>query len=97
MQFDALFTDGLYFEISKSAIETARRIKNALNERGYKILIDSPTNQTFVVMENDKLLEFVKKVQYDFWERYDDEHTVIRLCTSWATTNEDVDELIKLL
>lgn len=97
VQFDALFTDGLYFEISKSAIETARRIKNALNERGYKILIDSPTNQTFVVMENDKLLEFVKKVQYDFWERYDDEHTVIRLCTSWATTNEDVDELIKLL
>ena len=97
VQFDALFTDGLYFEISKSAIDTARRIKNALVERGYKIFIDSPTNQTFVVMENDKLVKFGEKVQYDFWERYDDTHTVIRLCTSWATTNEDVDELIKLL
>ena len=91
------FINGLYFEISKSAIDTARRIKEALIERGYKIFIDSPTNQTFVVMENDKLAEFGGNVQYGFWERYDDTHTVIRLCTSWATSNDDVDELIKLL
>ncbi len=97
VQFDALFTDGLYLQISQSAITTARRIKDALAQKGYQIFIGSPTNQTFVVMENQALAKFGEKVRYDFWEKYDDNHTVIRLCTSWATTDADVDALIKLL
>ena len=97
VQFDALFTDGLYMQIGKRAIDTACRIKQALMDKGYKIFIDSPTNQTFVVLENKSLDAFGKSVRYDFWERYDDSHTVIRLCTSWATTDSDVDALISLL
>lgn len=97
VQFDALFTDDLYGKIGKNAIDTAYRIKDALREKGYKFFIDSPTNQTFIVVDNAFLTEFGKKVGYDYWERYDESHTVIRLCTSWATTNEDVDKLIALL
>lgn len=97
VQFDALFTDDLYGKIGKNAIDTAYRIKDALCEKGYKFFIDSPTNQTFIVAKNAFLEDFGKKVGYDYWERYDDTHTVIRLCTSWATTNEDVDSLIALL
>ncbi len=97
VQFDALFTDSLYQKIGKNAIDTAVRIKEALTQKGYRLFIDSPTNQTFVILENRQLEELSKNVKYDFWERYDDTHTVIRLCTSWATTHEDVDALIALL
>ena len=48
-------------------------------------------------MENNRLISFGEKVEYGFWEKYDDSHTVIRLATSWATTIEDTDTLIRIL
>ncbi len=97
VQFDALFDEGLYLQIGKSAITCARRIQAALRERGYTFFIDSPTNQTFVILDNGRMEALGETVLYDFWEAYDETHTVIRLCTSWATTEADVDALIALL
>ena len=96
-QFDALFTDNLYLQISKNAIQTADRLKQALKEKNYQLLLDSPTNQIFVILEDEKLEELKKHVRYSFWEKSDDTHTVIRLATSWATTMEDVEKLIEIL
>ena len=97
IQFDTLFTDDLYFKICKNAINQATKIKNILISKGYKIYIDSPTNQQFVIMDNNKLKEFEGKLSYGFWEKYDENNTVIRFATSWATTDEQVKELEKLL
>ena len=97
IQFDTLFTDDLYTKISKNAIETAMKLKKALQEKGYQLYLDSPTNQQFVVLENKKKEELGKKVQFDFWEKYDEDHTVIRFATSWGTKMEDIDALIELL
>ena len=97
VQFDALFTDNLYLQISKNAIQTADRLKQALKEKNYQLLLDSPTNQIFVILEDEKLEELKKHVRYSFWEKSDDTHTVIRLATSWATTMEDVEKLIEIL
>ncbi|MBR9936945.1 low specificity L-threonine aldolase [Oscillospiraceae bacterium Marseille-Q3528] len=97
VQFDALFTDNLYLQISKNAIQTADRLKQALKEKNYQLLLDSPTNQIFVILEDEKLEELKKHVRYSFWEKSDDTHTVIRLATSWATTMEDVEKLIETL
>ena len=97
VQFETLFTDNLYIEISKHAIEMAELIKTALVKKGYSFYLESPTNQIFIVMENKKLEELGKDVVYGFWEKYDEEHTVIRIATSWATQKNDVDELIKKL
>lgn len=97
IQFDELFTDDLYFKISKNAIDMAELIKNALREKGYVFYLDSPTNQQFVIVSNDKMHELEKEVSFGFWEKYDDDHTVIRFATSWATTKEDVDKLIDIL
>ncbi len=97
VQFDALFDGDLYLNIGKSAINCARRIREALRERGYRFFIDSPTNQTFIILEDERLPSLSEKVKYDFWEKHDATHTVIRLCTSWATTDEDADSLINLL
>lgn len=97
IQFDTLFTDNLYFEISKSAITLAEKLKKVLLEKGYKLLMDSPTNQQFVILENSKMQELSKSVKMSFWEKVDDTHTAVRFATSWATTEQKLDELIAIL
>ncbi len=97
VQFDALFTDNLYFEISAHAICMAERLKTMLKEKDYRLYLESPTNQQFVLMEDTQLERLEGKVAYSFWEKPDADHTVIRLATSWSTTEEDMAELEKIL
>ena len=97
VQFDALFTDNLYLEISKNAIDTAEALKKALKEKGYRFFLDSPTNQQFVILENKFMEELKKSVKFNFWEKYDKDHTVVRFATSWSTKMENVEKLINLL
>lgn len=97
IQFDTLFTNDLYMEISKNAIETANKLKKALLDKGYQLFLDSPTNQIFVVLENETMKKLGEVVKFSFWEKYDETHMVVRFATSWATKMEDVEELITLL
>ena len=97
IQFDTLFTDGLYQEISAHAIRMAEKLKKAIMEKGYTMYLDSPTNQQFVLLDNKKKKELLEQVDFDFFENYDSEHTVMRFVTSWATREEDVDRLIEIL
>ncbi len=97
VQFDTLFTDGLYFEIAGHAIRMAEILKDMLRKKGYDFYIESPTNQQFIVIENEKLDELKETVAVSFWEKYDESHTVIRLATSWSTTQEDMEKLEEVL
>ena len=97
IQFGALFTEGLYFEISRNAVAAAKRLKQILKEKGYKFYTDSPTNQVFVILENRKMEQLKKDVVFSFWEKKDEDHTVVRFATSWATRMEDVEKLAALL
>ena len=97
VQFDALFTDGLYEQISEHAVRLAMKLKDALIQNGYTLAVDSPTNQQFVVLSKAQADRFADKVRYSFWEQLDDEHIVVRLATSWSTKEEDVDTLIGYL
>lgn len=97
VQFDALFTDGLYEALGRHAVAAAERIRAALREKGYRLFCENPTNQIFVVLENSRIRELERYVALGFMEKYDDAHTVMRICTSWATRSEDVDALIALL
>ena len=97
VQFDELFTDNLYFDISRNAIDMAEKLREGLKEKGYEFFLDSPTNQQFIIIADDKLRELEQNVGYSFWEKYDDTHTVIRLATDWATTEEDLEILMKYL
>lgn len=97
VQFDALFTDELYKETGRNAIETATLLREGLRKKGYTFYNSSPTNQLFLVMENSRLEELKNHVVYSFWEKADDTHTVIRFATSWATAREDVEKLLSLL
>lgn len=97
VQFDTLFTDNLYFDISRQAIKTAELLRDVFAEKGYEFFLESPTNQQFIVLENDELERLRKLVKFSFWERIDAEHTVVRFATSWATTAEDVEALREIL
>ena len=97
VQFEALFTDGLYFEIGRQAIETAQALRRVLHERGYQFFLETPTNQQFVILPNEDMARIREHASIEYWEKYDDTHTVVRFCTSWATTQEDIDALAAVL
>ncbi len=97
LQFDTLFTDGLYEQISAHAVKMAKKLKEALIQSGYTLAVDSPTNQQFVILSPEQEARLSTKVKYSFWERPDEEHIVVRFATSWSTKEEDVDTLIGYL
>ena len=90
IQFLELFRDGLYFEIAKHAIDMAMILKEGLKERGYSFFMDSETNQQFIIIEDEKLEKIREKYGVTYQQRYDETHSVIRLCTCWATKEENV-------
>ena len=97
IQFDELFTDRLYERIGKLAIDAAEQIKEALKKFGYKLALNTPTNQIFCIVSNEVMKKIAQDVEFGFWEKYDETHSVIRFATSWATTMEDTQKLIRLL
>ncbi len=97
VQFDTLFTGNLFYEISRNAIEKAERLKKMFADRGYSFLLNSPTNQQFVILENSRMEELKENVKFSFWEKIDETHTAVRFATCWSTTDEDLDRLEALL
>ena len=97
VQFDTLFTDDLYMEISRHAIKMANILKAGVLAKGYKLLIDSPTNQQFIIVDNEKYAQLKEHVSFGTWEKVDADHTAIRFATSWATKEEDVHALLELI
>lgn len=97
IQFDTLFTDNLYFELGRHAIDMAQLLKDGLARMGYSFYLDSPTNQQFVVLENRQMKKLSEKVRFEVWEKADEEHTVVRFATSWATREEDIRRLLDCL
>ena len=97
VQFDTLFTDDLYFRIGRYAIDMAEKLKEILHRHEVPFFLESPTNQQFVVFENGQLEKLQEQIAVSFWEKYDETHTVVRLATSWSTTEEDLKALETVL
>ena len=97
VQFEALFENDLYFEISKNAIDRAEELKELFSSRGYEFFLNSPTNQQFIVLTDEQMSKIGEKCRFGFWERLDENHCVVRFATSFATTKEDIEELSKII
>lgn len=97
IQFATLFTDGLYFKAAQHAIDLAFHLKEALVAKGYSFLADSPTNQQFPIMENERIALLRERFSFEDWQKIDENHTAVRFCTSWATRSEAVEDLINSL
>jgi len=95
IQFEELLKDGLYLQLGEHANRLAQRVHDAFAAKGYSFRYDSPTNQQFPIIPDDKLAVLAQKYTYDNWGRTDSSHTIARFCTSWATKEENVDQLCK--
>lgn len=93
LQFDTLLTDNLYLRISKHAISMAVKLKSIFASHGYKMAIDSPTNQQFVILPARVKDTLIKEVLFEVWEPADADRLVCRFVTSWATTEHDLQVL----
>ena len=95
LQFFELLKDGLYMELGSHADRLADKIRMACEEKGYPYLVANTTNQVFPIMPDSVLEQWKEKYSYTNQGRVDDSHTAIRLCTSWITSGENVEALVK--
>lgn len=97
VQFDALFTDNLYLEIGRHAIQMAQKLENVLQKAGFSFYLQTESNQLFLLLKDDQYEALRTSVAMSFWEKPDDTHTVVRFATCWSTTEADIHALAALL
>jgi threonine aldolase len=94
LQFECLMKDGLYCDLGRHAVKQALRLRAAFEQKGFPLRYDSPSNQQYPIFPDEILAKLEEKYAFSFWEKTDKTHTAVRVCTSWHTTDEQVDALI---
>lgn len=95
IQFLELLKDDLYLELGKHANQQAMKIKKAFSDKGVRFLTDSCTNQLFPILKTEHIEMLMENFQFYVWQKVNEKESAIRLITSWATTDEAVDALVK--
>lgn len=97
LQFDTLFTDDLYFRVSRHAIDMAQALRKVFAKHGLSLGIDSPTNQQFVILSKEKKQRLAEEIAFEIWEPLPNDHLLCRFVTCWATTEADIAALDEAL
>lgn len=97
LQFDTLFTDGLYFRVSRHAIDMAQALRKVFAKHGLSLGIDSPTNQQFVILSKEQKQRLAEDIAFEIWEPLPNDHLLCRFVTCWATTEADIAALDEAL
>ena len=97
LQFEALFTDGLYFKIGEEAVRKALRLREIFEENGFPAAMDSPTNQQFFVLPNSVIDRLKENASFELWGPRGETETTVRFVTGWSTTDEDIETLKRLI
>lgn len=94
IQFQELFKDGLYFDLADHANQQAMKIKQALEALGVDFWVQTSTNQIFPILENEKIEQLQERFDFYIWRKIDHRRSAIRIITSWATQEEQVEHFI---
>ena len=97
LQFETLFSNDLYMQIGRDAVELALELKDAFVERGYETVVDSPTNQQFFRLPNDLIDHLRRYASFELWGPQGETHSIVRFVTSWSTIGNDIDQLVELI
>lgn len=97
LQFLSLFSDDLYYRIGDHAVRLAMKMRRGFESKGYEPIIDSPTNQQFFRIPNEKIDSLKQDVGFDYWGPRGESQSVVRFVTDWSTKKEDVDHLLELI
>ena len=97
LQFDTLFTDDLYFRVSRHAIDMAQALRKVFAKHCLSLGIDSPTNQQFVILSKEQKQRLAEEIAFEIWEPLPNDHLLCRFVTCWATTEADIAALDEAL
>ena len=95
IQFDTLFSDGLYEQLGEHAVGLAMRIRQAFRDKGVDFMVESPTNQQFPILTESQYNVLSEKYSFALWGTLEDGRKAVRFCTSWASKEADVDQLVE--
>ena len=90
VQFATLFTDNLYVNIARQAVDLALQLRNTFEELGYTVAVDSPTNQQFFTLPNTLIDKLLEVATFEYWGPRGETESTVRFVTSWATQPEEV-------
>ena len=94
IQFEVMFKNNLYFDLAKRTNELAEILRKGITEKGYSFLVDSPTNQLFPIFPNALVDKLEENYFFYRWCPYDKEHSVIRLVTSFTSTEDEINQFL---
>ncbi len=94
IQFLTLFEEDLFFRLAAQANATALQLKRGIAACGYEFLTDSPTNQQFPIFPDPVVEQLERNYEFEIQEKAGPAHTCIRLVTSWATKQTDVEQFL---
>lgn len=97
IQFQTLFTDGLYERLGKHAVDMAMKLRRGFETHGYPAHVDSPTNQQFFTLPNDVIDRMAREATFEYWGPRGETESLLRFVTDWATTEEAINRLISLI
>ena len=78
-------------------MKLAEKIHDELKDMGVKFYVDSPSNQQFVILPDAVLEKLKDDFAFEYQARVDDTHSAVRICTCWATKEENVEALLAAL
>lgn len=97
LQFVTLFGEGDYYRIGQHADAQALRIRQALIDAGLTPYNSSVTNQQFVILTPAQQEALAGTFIFEHYAATDDGRDIIRFCTSWATTDAEIDALVSAI
>lgn len=97
IQFAEMFNNDLFFEMGKHANAMAKKLAEGIAGKGYNFLTVPSSNQIFPILFNNEIERLQENFEFFVWQKMDEEKSAIRLVTSWATPEEQVDHFLKQL
>jgi len=97
IQVLSLFQKDLWLQLAQHSNTVAEKIAEAFKVRGFNFFIPPQSNQIFPILPNALVEKLHEKFDFYTWYKVDENHSAIRIVTSWATKEENVEKLIECI
>ena len=95
--FEVLMKDDLYYSIGKKENNCAKILQDGLEKIGVCFMIKSLTNQIFPIFRKEEIKKLEKECSFEVWKEWNRDWVVIRLVTSFSTTEEECERFLKVV
>ena len=81
-------------KLAKHAADLAVKLHQGFKDAGFAFLYDHETNQQLPVFTKEQFKKLSETYSFDHFADVEDGKIATRFCTSWATKEEDVEQLL---